>query len=108
MKTNVTIETTMGASYEVEAYQPLYEFETTMADWTKAIVWGIVMPYIVYIGTHNALYMIGYILSVAGLYAISRKLTPAAVLLYAEAFGIVGCFIVFGSVMGLGAIIAAF
>lgn len=106
MKTQV-ITSPMGEKYEVEAYVPLFEFATTPVCWVKAITWGAIVPLAIF-AIFGALSMMFYILIAAGLYGIARKGTPAAMLLYAEAAMVIAWWIAMGSIIALGAALAAF
>lgn len=105
MKTQI-ITTEMGSQLEVEAYVPLFEFETTSADWTKAIVWAGIMPLLIFQFV-GAMWMITYVLIGAGLYGFARKFTPVSVSFYIFAFISIGWWIAMAFVITLGAVSAA-
>lgn len=105
MKTQV-ITTEMGSQHEVEAYVPLFEFETTSADWTKAIVWAGIMPLLIFQFV-GAMWMIAYVLIGAGLYGFARNFTPVSVAFYIFAFISIGWWVAMATVISLGAVSAA-
>lgn len=104
MKT--TVITDMGTQHEVEAYVPLFDFQTTTTDWLKATVWAGIIPLSIF-ALFGAMWMMGYILIGAGVYGFARNFTPVSVLFYTMAFMVIGWWVTMGSIIALGAVSAA-
>lgn len=107
MKNTTTFITPMGIEYDVEAYQPLFDFQTTSSDWLKAIVWAGIFPMLIF-GFIGSIWTIAYFLFGAGLYGVARNFTPVSVMFYILAFMSIGWWIMMGLIILSGAALAAF
>jgi hypothetical protein len=84
------------------------KFNTSIADVAKAIVWGIVVPFIIF-KTSELAWMYAYMVFGAMFYSfVLRESTPAAYLLIIEAIAVVGFYAVLALILFFGAALAAF
>ncbi|TDA63595.1 hypothetical protein E0765_07105 [Sulfuricurvum sp. IAE1] len=84
------------------------KFNTSIADVTKAIVLGIVVPFIIFT-TSGLAWMYAYMVLGAMFYNfVLRESTPAAYLLIIEAIAVVGFYAVLALILFMSAALAAF
>lgn len=83
------------------------KFETSILEVVKALVFGIILPFIIF--TAGLSWMYGYMVIMAIFYNfVIRESTPAAYLLIIEAMAVVGSYAVLSIILFVSAALAAF
>lgn len=84
------------------------KFETSILEVVKALVFGIILPFIIF-KTSGLSWMYGYMVIMAMFYNfVIRESTPAAYLLIIEAMAVVGFYAVLAIILFVSVALAAF